>query len=210
MPRRAALAALAALALAAGGAGCTLSRPSPVKNTFFLDPPLPPAGSVPKAATLRIGTVNVAAPYRDRAFVYRTGELAYESDFYHELFVPPAPMIAQLAARALTAANVFTRVVPSGSSPEEGDYVLEAFVSDLYADARRKPAAAVVGITFYLTRTTFPSGVVWSKAYAERAPLGESTPESLAGAWNDALGRVLASLARDVAQAELGPGGRAP
>jgi ABC-type uncharacterized transport system auxiliary subunit len=195
--------ALYALALAATLAGCNLSRPAPVKNTFMLDPPLPPAAASTKPATLRIGTLNVAAPYRDRAFVYRTGDLAYESDFYHEFFVAPAPMIAQATARALTAANVFARVVPSGSAPEDGDYVLEAFVSDLYADARQKPAAGVVGITFYLTRTTFPAGVVWSRAYAERAALAESTPQALAQAWNDALGRVLASLAKDLAAADL-------
>jgi ABC-type uncharacterized transport system auxiliary subunit len=204
------LAALAALALAATLAGCSLSRPSPVKNTFMLEPPLPAAAASTRPATLRIGAFNVAAPYRDRTFVYRTGELAFESDFVHEFFVAPAPMIAQATARALAAANLFTRVVPSGSAPEEGDYVLEAFVSDLYADARQKPAAAVVGITFYLTRTSFPSGVVWSRAYVERVPLKESAPEALALAWNEALGRVLAALARDLAGADLGAAAKPP
>jgi ABC-type uncharacterized transport system auxiliary subunit len=193
---------LVALAFAALLAGCTLTRPAPVKNTFLLDPALPPPVTAAKPATLRIGTLNVAAPYRDRAFVYRTGELQFESDFYHEFFVAPGPMIAQAATKALSQANVFARVVPAGTAPEEGDYVLEGFVSDLYADARQKPAAGVVGITFYLTRTSFPSSVVWSKSYREQEPLAQTTADALAQAWNAALGRVLASLVRDLAALE--------
>lgn len=196
--------ALAALAFAVAMTGCSLTRPAPVKNTFLLDPPLPPAVATPKPATLRIGTFNVSAPYRDRAFTYRTGDVKYESDFYNEFFVAPGPMIGQATSKALANAKSFARVVPAGTAPEEGDFVLEGFVSDLYADAREKPAAGVVGVSFYLTRTTFPPAVVWSRDYRERVPLAASTPEALAHAWNEALGRVLGRLARDLADADLG------
>ena len=194
---------LVLLALAATIAGCSLTRPAPVKNTFLLDPARPAPAAVTRPATLRIGTFNVSAEYRDRAFTYRTGDVKYEADFYNEFFVPPAAMIAQATTKALASANVFTRVVPAGSAPEDGDFVLEGFVADLYADARAKPAAAVVGINYYLTRTSFPSTVVWSRDYRERVPLTGTTPEALAEAWNDALGRVLATLARDLAAADL-------
>ena len=80
-------------------------------------------------------------------------------------------------------------------------FLLEGFVSDLYADAREKPAAGVVGVSFYLTRTMYPSAVVWSRDYRERVALATSTPEALAHAWNEALGRVLAALVRDLASA---------
>ena len=139
LPRLAGLLATFAIAIVAG---CSLTRPSPVKNTFLLDPPNPPAAAAPKPATLRIGTFNVSAAYRDRAFTYRTGDVKFESDFYNEFFVAPGPMVGQATTRALAAANVFTRVVPAGTAPEEGDFVLEGFVSDLYADTRDKPAAA--------------------------------------------------------------------
>lgn len=194
---------LAALALALAAAGCSLTRPAPVKNTFLLDPPPPPAAAAAKPSTLRIGTFNVAAPYRDRAFTYRTGDVKYESDFYNEFFVAPGAMVAQATTRALSGAKAFARVVPAGTAPEEGDFVLEGFVVDLYADAREKPAAAVVGINFYLTRTTFPAAVAWSRDYRERVPIAGTTPEALAQAWSEALGRVLASLVRDLAAAEL-------
>jgi len=199
VPRLAGLLAAIALAVVAG---CSLTRPSPVKNTFLLDPPSPPAVATPKPATLRVGTFNVSAAYRDRAFTYRTGDVKFESDFYNEFFVAPGAMIGQATARALAASNVFARVVPAGTAPEEGDFVLEGFVADLYADTRERPAAAVVGINFYLTRTTFPSTVVWSRDYRERVPLSASTPEALANGWNEALGIVLRKLAQDLAAIE--------
>ena len=93
--------------------------------------------------------------------------------------------------------------MPAGTAPEEGDFVLEGFVSDLYADAREKPAVGVVGVNFYLTRTTFPPAVVWSREYRERVALSASTPEALAHAWNEALGRVLSKLTKDLADADL-------
>jgi cholesterol transport system auxiliary component len=195
-------AALAALALSLV-AGCSLTRPAPVKNTFLLDPAPPPAVATPKPAALRIGTFNVSAAYRDRAFTYRTGDVKYESDFYNEFFVAPGPMLAQATTKALAAAKVFARVVPAGTAPEEGDYVLEGFVADLYADTRERPAAGVVGVNFYLTRTTFPSSVVWSRDYRERVALAANTPEALANAWNEALGTVLRKLAQDLAAADL-------
>lgn len=189
---------LFSLALAVAATGCSLTRPSPVKNTFLLDPQAPAAAATAKPVTLRIGAFNVAAPYRDRAFVYRTAEVKYESDFYNEFFVPPGAMIAQSTTKALAGANVFARVVPVGTAPEQGDFMLEGFVTDLYADARQSPAAAVVGISYYLSKTAFPSAVVWSREYRERVPLAGSTPEALAQAWNEALGRVLAALVRDL------------
>jgi cholesterol transport system auxiliary component len=200
LPRLAGLLAALAMTLFAG---CSLTRPSPVKNTYLLDPPSPPQVATPKAATLRIGTFNVSAPYRDRAFTYRTGDVKFESDFYNEFYVAPGAMIGQATARALSASNVFARVVPAGTAPEEGDFVLEGFVADLYADTRERPAAGVVGVNFYLTRTTFPSTVVWSRDYRERVALSASTPEALAHAWNEALGNLLRKLSQDLAAIEV-------
>lgn len=194
-----------ALAIAIATGGCSLTRPSPVKKTFLLDPPVTALAVKPQPVSIRMGQVTVAAPYRDRAFVYRTADVRYESDFYHEFFVPPGAMVAQATGRALAAANLFTRVVPPGTAQDDGRYVLEGFVSELYADARAKPAAGVIGIEYYLMGNGGANPVVWSGRYRERVELAEATPESLATAWNEALGRVLSALLRDLAATPLAP-----
>lgn len=200
-PRR--LARLGALATAAlVAAGCSLSRPDPVKATFLLEPALPsPVAVAARAPSLKVNVVAVAAPFRDRAFVYRVGELRYETDYYHTFFAAPGVNVAETAARALAAAGTFERVQPPGSGA--GELVLDGFVSALYVDARdpRAPAAELA-VTWYLSRVDEPPGAVrWSKSYSRREPLDGAGAEAAARAWNRALTSVLAELARDLVPA---------
>ena len=142
--------AAAATSLLALTGGCT--RPAPVKETFVLEPPAPPAAARPQPGMLRVGTITVGAPFRGRSFVFRESELKFETDYYHEFLVAPAANIGEATARALAAANTFASVVPPGVIADP-DWVLEGFVDALYGDARdvAKPHA-VLTITFYLRR----------------------------------------------------------
>ena len=163
---------------------------------------MPAAVAKPQAASLRVGTVNVAAPFRGRAFVVRESDLRFESDFYSEFLVAPAPMIGEATARALDGARVFARVVPPGAPPD-ADYVLDGFVSALYDDLRdvSKPSAEIV-VTYYLLRagSTVP---FWSKEYRQRVLLATASPDAYAAALSSAFGAVMAELARDLATVEL-------
>lgn len=197
--------ALALFMIAALLASCSLSRPSPVKRTFLLDPAMPAALAAPRPVAVRVGVVNVAAPFRGKAFVYRQDELKYEADYYNEFFVAPAAMLSELTAKAIAASNVFRRVVPPGATADEGDFILDGFVSELYGDARdtAKPAA-VLSVTYYLSsaKAAIPT-VLWSREYRQRVAFSGSDPEALARAWNTALSTILADLARDLAAADL-------
>ena len=200
-----AIEAIATIAMAMVLASCSLSRPAPVKHMYLLDPAMPPAGAAPTSASVRIGVINVAAPFRGRALVYRRDDLTFEADFYSEYFVVPAVMMAEATAKALTAANVYRRVVPPGAAPDDADYVLDGFVSELYGDMREagKPAA-VLAATFYLSTASTPSAtVLWSREYRQRVALTDASPDALARAWNTALSAMLADLARDLAAVPL-------
>jgi ABC-type uncharacterized transport system auxiliary subunit len=202
-PRPPLLLAVAVLvATAALVAGCALSRPSPVKQSFMIEPAAPPAAAKPQAASLRIGTVNVAAPFRGRSFVVRESDLRYETDFYSEFLVAPAPMIGEATARALDGAHVFARVVPPGAPPD-ADYVLDGFVSALYEDVRdaARPSAEIV-VAYYLARAD-SSAPVWAKEYRQRVPLTTASPDAYAAALSSAFGAIMAELAKDLAAVEL-------
>lgn len=200
------LSLFAGVALALCGCSSLVLRPPPVKRTFLLDPPSPPAISgALKSAVLRVGAINIAAPFRGKSFVYRQSELGYEADYYDEFFVPPATMLADATAKSLAASKVFRRVVPAGAAGNEGDFLLDGFVSALYGDARQpgRPAAEVA-ITFYLTpMATLGSGPVWTHEYSQRVALSGDTPGALAEALTVAVGAVLRDLARDLAAVEL-------
>ena len=198
--------AAACVILAAAVASCSLSRPSPAKRTFLLEPSLPAAVSAaPKPVSIRIGVVNVAAPFRGRQFVFRETDLKFEADFYDEFFVTPSIMFSDATAKALIASNAFRRVVPFGATSDDGDYTLDGFVSELYADTRDAAApAAVVTVTYYLTPlSAVGSNVVWSREYRQRTKIAGTGPEAVARGWNAGLSAVLADLAKDLAAAEL-------
>jgi len=202
-PPRARL-AFAAAAAALVIAGCSVTRPSPVKGTFLLDPPAPAAVAKTQPTALRMGTITVAAPFRGRTFVSREGDLRYESDFYNEFLVPPATMIGELTGRALERAKAFALVAPAGSIAD-ADWLLDGFVTSLYVDAR-DPAkmAAEVEITYYLFRADAGGGMpVWTQTYRQRVPLSATTAPAYAAALNTALAQIFADLARDLSAANL-------
>ena len=200
MSHAAMLVALCALALVAG---CGFTRSSPVKETYLLDPAAPPAAAKPQPGSLRVGAINVAAPFRGRNFVVRDTELQYESDFYHEFIVPPAPMLADATTRSLGAAKVFASVSRPGAATS-ADWVLDGFVSALYADMRdAKQTAAVIEVTYYLSRDDGVSSPMWSQTYRKEVPVASSSTSAYVGGLNTALAEILADLARDLASAPL-------
>ena len=188
--RRRVVAVLALLATAC-------SRPAPVKSTYILSPAAPAVGSgVPRAQSLRVTAVNVAAPFNGRELVYRETDLRYEADFYNVFLASPGPMIGESTAAWLAAAKLYRAVLPPSSSLD-ADLSLEGLVTELYGDLRdpAKPGS-VVAVKFFLSETgAGPGAFVWHAELRARAEVANRTADAIAAGMNTALGEVLTQLA---------------
>jgi cholesterol transport system auxiliary component len=195
---------IAALLAVAFTAGCSFTRPAAVKDSYLLEPALPEPAAKTQPASLRVGTVTVGAAFRGRSFVVRESEFKFDSDFYHEFFVPPGAMIADSTARALARSKAFADVARPGVVAD-ADWVLDGFVGALYADARNaaKPEA-VLQVTYYLSRDDGgASAPAWSHPYFKRVALTSTSTEAYVSALNTAFSEILVELVRDLAAAQL-------
>ena len=112
--KHSALVAIAAIVLAS----CALNRPAPVKQQYLLDPPAPVAVAKSQPTSVRVGAINIAAPFRGRNFVLREADLRYETDYYSEFLIPPSTMLTESESRFTTHASPFVRgTTVTGSSP---------------------------------------------------------------------------------------------
>jgi cholesterol transport system auxiliary component len=185
--------------------GCGLTRPATVKQTYLLQVQ-PPAQTTaaPRPAALKIGTIEVAAPFRGKALVYRQTDLKYEADFYNEFLVSPSAMLTEQAGAWLATAKVFREVLPA-SANADGDYVLEGFVSELYGDDRdaTQPAAVLTAKFFLIDNRTLTGVPTWQTEINQRVVLSARGTDALVAGLNTAWGAMLGDLARQLASAQL-------
>ncbi|MFI5323698.1 MAG: hypothetical protein ACHQ6U_09245 [Thermodesulfobacteriota bacterium] len=185
-------------------AGCGgLSKSYPERQYYMFDVPsvtkqIPPV----KGAIAGVYSFNVSPGSTGKDFIYRTGDLSYESDFYNQFFRPPGPMLTELTISWLSDAGLFTDVVGSVSQASP-NYFIEADVVKLYGDYRSSPKA-VMQIQFvllkYVTDSSYNdhTAIVFGKTYTSEIPISSKTPNDLMKGWNTALGDILNSFLTDL------------
>lgn len=178
-------------------AGCAIGKPMPSVTTYVIELPTDAEvrNELPRAETLRVGKVRVAAAYGGESLVYRFDDVRYEADPYHAFIADSGSMFSSRIAAALGRTGPFQSVTqPDTLQPAR--YVLEATVIELYGDFRpgTKPAA-VMGVQFALLDQTTPRvRVVHECTIASRIDLAQASPDELVRGYGKALADILSRL----------------
>jgi cholesterol transport system auxiliary component len=195
------------LTLLAGLGGCTLKKASPHKLTFLLEAnrPAEPA-TTNRQATLRVGQLQIAAPFEGRSFIYRWEDLNYEADFYNEFLIAPRALFTEQVHRWFSNSPLY-RAVFDPTVRSDATHRLEGRISTLYGDFRDKAAPkAVLAIQFVLVNEQAgPEQILWHRGYREEVSLENRRPGTLAEGWSKALGTILRSLEQDLAKVPARP-----
>jgi cholesterol transport system auxiliary component len=183
--------------------GC-LARPHLEQQTFLFAPPSPaPAKAVAGSRVLAIRNLQVAAPFEGRAFVYRTGDFAYDRDPYAEFMVPPAQGLLSPICNWWREAGGFSAVTEAGSALKT-DTLVEIQVSQLYGDFRPSESATAVlamRFVFFDAINGLPGKVIFQREYPRDIPLKSRTAAALIEGWNQALAQILDSAMQDFGRA---------
>jgi ABC-type uncharacterized transport system auxiliary subunit len=192
---------VAALLLAGvcGLTGC-LSRPTLNKQTFTFDaPPISTTNAGAGGRVLGIRSLQIAAPFDSRSFVYRTGEFSYARDPYAGFLEPPAAELLAPVRGWLRASRNFSAITETGSALKP-DMLVEISVSRLFGDFRQPghPAAVLtMQFVFFDASNGVPGRVILQKDYSRRIPLDAPTAAALMDGWNQALVEILAEVSTD-------------
>ena len=139
-----------------------------------------------------------------KSFVYRRGDLTYESDFYNEFLISPGVMIAEEVNKWLAQSGLFQHVI-SSSSLIEPTFFLEGVVRALYGDYRGNHSPeAVLEVQFFLVRKVSARPVVvFKKTYRQEAALEETSPAALADGWGRSLEHILSRFEAELKASEF-------
>jgi uncharacterized lipoprotein YmbA len=185
--------------------GC-LARPHLDQQSFIFAPASIPASTVaPGRRVLGIRTLQVAAPFEGRAFVYRTGEYSYDRDPYAQFMVPPAEGLISPICNGWREAGGLRDVVEAGSALKP-DTLVEIRVRQLYGDFRQSETPAAVlamGFVFFDAPNGVPGKVVLQREYSRKIPLNTRTAAALMRGWNQALAQILDSAMLDFGPAAM-------
>ena len=121
-------------------AGCAIGKPMPSVSTYVVELPIDTRerSQSPRADTLRVGKVRVAAVYGGETLVYRLDDVRYEADPYHAFIADPGSMFASRIADLGHTGPFKSVTQPETLRPAR--YILEATIVELYGDFDRTQA----------------------------------------------------------------------
>ena len=157
-----------------------------------------------KFGTVFVRDFYINPAYEVKNFVYQTGDLSYESDYYNQLQLSPRTAFSTTARAYLADSGLFKSVIMPLSAINS-DFFLEGNVNEFYADFRNKksPFAKLnIEFKFYPNSRTrlLSDDPLLTKTYQESIAISGDRAADVAAAWNQAYNKILSRLLKDLSQ----------
>jgi ABC-type uncharacterized transport system auxiliary subunit len=141
----------------------------------------------------------VASPAIDGKFLmYRTGETAYESDFYNQWLAAPVQILQDNLQNGLSKSPLI-EYVTEPFQDLKADYAVDGKLTQLFGDYRdeKKPQAVMsLELTLSDIRKGAPKFVA-QKTYQKAVPLDRISTELLVAGWNQGLKDIVQDFEKD-------------
>ncbi|MHA1539490.1 MAG: hypothetical protein ACTSXQ_03330 [Alphaproteobacteria bacterium] len=148
---------------------------------------------------LKVRNFKISPTFNGRNFTHKISRYSYDTDFYNAFFIPVQLNMMELTENWLSNADIFSLVI-SGRNALPSDLILEANISEIYADhSKGKKANAVLRMKFFVTSTMNPdSRLFLAKEYQRIIPLRNREAATLVKGWNLAFQRILEAFESDL------------
>jgi hypothetical protein len=185
--------------LVSGCVSVDLKKPALDIKTYSIELDAPhKAAFAGEPVSIRINAFSAVPFFNDRYLAYRSGETAYEQDFYNQLIAAPAKLIQDEVAVWLKGSPMVAVVVTPGVfSP--ADYAIDGRVLELSGDYRVESDPKAV-LKVQLTVTGLHSGdpnVLFQKIYTAGIPMKQISAVALTEGWSQGLSQVVAGFEAD-------------
>jgi ABC-type uncharacterized transport system auxiliary subunit len=135
--------------------------------------------------TLLVRGLRAAPAVNRKNIVWKKGSNAYEADFHHRFFVPPAENITAELIAWLQDGNVTAAVIDSASL-QRPTHVIEGRLISLYGDQSKKTAHLELRLTLLDVRKA-NAQLLAEKKFTFSKMLEDGKAESLIPVWNAML-----------------------
>lgn len=167
----------------------TLGYESP---TTALAPQLP--------CTLRVERFSASPPFSNQRIVYAHGGLRRNTYAYHQWIAVPGELLAYFFARDLRQCSGF-RAVLTPDAALSATHSLYGWVEEFIEkdDTARWQATATINMTLISNQDHDPARkILLQKRYSAASPCNAKTPEALAEAMSQVVGKISQAVIKDV------------
>ena len=178
-------------------ASCSLRQPPVVTESYAFELPKARAGAA-GARSISVLPFTASAEAAGQMFLYRSGEVSYEYDFYNRFLAPPAQMLTGELRRWLSRSRVGP--VREPGAPLSSDLMLQPRLTELYADYRdvSRPRAVAVIVLSVVARETSGNRELFERTYRRAVPMNEVSPVAAVKGWNAAVAGIFTEITGDL------------